>query len=107
LSYLVSKSARASGVTGLLSRLPLMASSQQPLPRERRSTPSFTRNPGGGAVGFGCGHILGGLIAVSWWVEYETHLAWLVGIALSLAVLGCWQGDRSWTWVIPKLPWFT
>ena len=84
-----------------------MSCSQQRLPRERCSTPSFTANPGGGAVGFGCGLILGGLIAVSWWVQYETQLAWLVGIALSLAVLGYWKGDRLWAWVIPKLRWFT
>lgn len=84
-----------------------MSSSLRPRPREPGTTPSFAKNPGGGPVGFGCGLILGGLIAASWWVQYETHLGWLVGLALSLAILGYWQGDRFWTWVIPKLRWFT
>jgi len=84
-----------------------MSSSQRPRLRDRPGTPSFAKNPGGGAVGFGCGLILGGLIAASWWVQYETQLTWLVGMALSLAVLGYWKGDRFWTWVIPRLRWFS
>jgi hypothetical protein len=53
----------------------------------------------GGPVGAGCGLLLGLLVGVYWFITAESPQWPIIGVALVLAGLAYWYGDRLWNWL--------
>ncbi len=65
--------------------------------RERQ--PSAQHPPQGGVVGAGCGLLLGLVLGAYWFITAE-HPQWpILAVAVALALVAYWYGDRFWNWL--------